>query len=495
MLDKPGWPSLAWERLLLEKANHPALPRVVDNFTEDRWEFLVEEEPTGQVFWDAWDERAATAEQRFGWLKQIAQALHQLHQAGAILEGLRPDIVVVTPGGQARLTDLTDLLPLPLPPNCPIRGTLYSAPELVLSSDQVDARADLYSFGAMLYALHVGRELTEMDFDREGVPKGFMPQFPDVHPLFGRLVSKTFCRDKNARFPTEESVQDDPTGFMELIQVLEVCGRSLDKVRLEIAAWTTTGMVRTGNEDAFALLHAVESRQDDLGESALVLLADGMGGSEAGEVAAALAIGGLRKKLLKQELFAGLAGEPLASPTLFDVEACQELIQAALKEVNQEVYIAVQHGLGKRGMGCTAEVVYVHGRHLVVGHVGDCRTYHLNQGRLIQMTRDQTFINRLVELGQLTAEEAETHPRRSELQQAIGGRSDVEPALYHSTLKPADWVVVCSDGLSNHVKPEELKHMLQSEATSAEMAARRLVNFANIMGAADNATVVVIRIT
>jgi protein phosphatase len=146
-------------------------------------------------------------------------------------------------------------------------------------------------------------------------------------------------------------------------------------------------------------------------------------------------------------------------------------------------------------MGCTAEVVYVDGRNVVVGHVGDSRTYHLHEGRMIQLTRDQTLVNRLVELGTLTPEEAETHPRRNELQQAVGGQPDVEPGLYHGSLKPGDWVVVCSDGLSNHVSANELKQMLQSEATSAEMAARRLVNLANIEGATDNATVVVIRAT
>ena len=78
-------------------------------------------------------------------------------------------------------------------------------------------------------------------------------------------------------------------------------------------------------------------------------------------------------------------------------------------------------------MGCTAEAVYLDGRNVVVGHVGDSRTYHLSEGRLIQLTRDQTLVNRLVELGTLTPEEAETHPRRNELQQAVGGQPDVEP--------------------------------------------------------------------
>jgi protein phosphatase len=146
-------------------------------------------------------------------------------------------------------------------------------------------------------------------------------------------------------------------------------------------------------------------------------------------------------------------------------------------------------------MGCTAEAVYLDGRNVVVGHVGDSRTYHLSEGRLIQLTRDQTLVNRLVELGTLSPEEAETHPRRNELQQAIGGQPDVEPGTYAGVLKPGDWVVVCSDGLSNHVNAADLKEMLQSEATSAEMAARRLVNLANIEGATDNATVVVVRLT
>src|SRR5207245_2914209 len=117
---------------------------------------------------------------------------------------------------------------------------------------------------------------------------------------------------------------------------------------------------------------------------------------------------------------------------------------------------------------------------------------HLHEGRLVQLTRDQTWVHRMVELGAMTEQEAEQHPRRSELQQAIGGRADVEPALYDSPLKPGDWVVVCSDGLSNHISPDVLKDMLQS-ALSAEWAARRLVNFVNLAGATDNATVVVIR--
>jgi protein phosphatase len=176
-------------------------------------------------------------------------------------------------------------------------------------------------------------------------------------------------------------------------------------------------------------------------------------------------------------------------------ETVQNLLHAAIKEANRQVYEAARSGDGHDGMGCTAEIVYVQGRRVFIGHVGDCRTYHLQDGRLELLTRDQTLVQRLVELGQITAEEAEKHPQKSELQQAIGGHAEVESEFYHVLLQPGDWLVICSDGLSNHITSAELRHMLVAEATSAEMAARRLVNLANLKGATDNATVVVIRVT
>ena len=235
-----------------------------------------------------------------------------------------------------------------------------------------------------------------------------------------------------------------------------------------------------------------------------MLLADGMGGYEAGEVAAAMAIQALRSNLVQQKPFAAFTGGAVASSSTdeprdgprrrLDVETCKALLAAALQDANRQVYAAARAGSSGEGMGCTAEVVYVDGRHVVIGHVGDSRTYHLHQGRLLQLTRDQTWVQRMVELGVLSPQEAETHPRRSELQQAIGGEPDVRPALYDSILKPGDWVVACSDGLSNHLSSDALQGILQA-APSAEWAARRLVNAVNLAGATDNATVVVIRAT
>ena len=380
----PAWPSLAWEAALLEKAQHSALPRVLEQFTEGEYDYLVEEVPVGQTIGLVWDDPDHKTADKWLWLKQVAEALVELHKQNTILEGIRPDLVTIQDNGKgAMINDLTDLLPLPLPPNAPIRGTLYSAPEVVAVRSTTNARADLYSFGAMLYSLVMGTDLNEKDFDKgSGLVKNFIARNPDVHPVIGRIVSKTFCRDPQIRWPSDEWGKKDPTGGTELVNALEVARRTVPNCRLEIASWTTTGIVRTGNEDAFALLHAVQSRQDDLSEFALLILADGMGGYEAGEVAAELCISTLRKILTSKPMFSALTGASHPKSEDFNVDACKKILYEALKETNEVVHTAPTKGIGRRGMGCTAEVVYVDGQNVVVGHVGDSRTYHLHEGRL-----------------------------------------------------------------------------------------------------------------
>ena len=488
------WPGIGWEWQLLQQAACPLLPRVVDHFAEEGSYYLVEEAPSGRVLWDVWDDPELSPTERFNCLAELADGLRQLHEAGAMLEGLRPDFVHVTDTGQPKLNDLSDLLPLPLPNDPPVQATAYTAPELVLEPNQADARAELYSFGAMLYALFLGRELTDLDFQRQGVPKEFVLQFPDAHPAMTRLLMKTFVRDREHRFPTDEGGKNDPTGFEELSRVLRAAGSAMTCARLDVAGWTTTGMVRTNNEDAFAYLQAVGSKEDSLGDRVLVILADGMGGYEAGEVASAMALKSLRRLLLEQPIFASLVQDADLMPGELDVAGCSERIKEAFQETNREIYSAARAPGGKPGMGCTAEVVYTDGCHVVFGHVGDSRIYHYCDGRLVQLTRDQTLVNRLVELGQLSPEEAANHERKNELQQALGGQPMVEAETGHVRVKPGDWLIVCSDGITNHVDDDVLTDLIQ-RAQSAEMLARRLVNLANLQGGTDNATVVAIRIT
>jgi protein phosphatase len=411
---------------------------------------------------------------------------------GAVLESLSPGQVHVSPLGQVLLDATVVLLPVPLPAKAPIRPELSSAPELFRGAP-IDARSDLYCFGALLYALELGHELSDPDFRGPGDPKPFLERFPDAHPLLGRLLSKTLQPDRDRRFPTGVAA-DDISGFGELCDELKQAQRTLGRVRLDLAAWTSTGMVRPGNEDTFALVHAAEASHSDTEEYALVLLADGMGGSAAGEVAAALTVQAMRHHLMTDLPFRALVDDPGPLPAATDRGTILRRLEEALQEANRRVYLAARQDEGRHGMGCTAEAVYLDGRQLLVGHVGDSRTYHLHRGQLRQVTRDQTVVGRLVELGQLTPEEAEVHPRRCELREAIGGRIGVDAEFFSAPLVPGDWVLVCSDGLTSALRPITIQNILE-RCTSAEQAARRLVNWSNLAGAPDNVTVVVARAT
>lgn len=526
------WPSLDWERLVLERARHISLPGVIDRFDESGYSWLVLEIPGGIGLREAWADRSVTARERYAWLIEIAEALDELHQAGAILDGLRPDLLSVTPTGHCVIGEVTDLLPLPMSPDVPLSESAYTAPELVLNPASADARADLYSFGATVYSLHLGRDLTEMDFTLQGVPRPFLDRFPDAHPLVGRLISKTFCFRPDDRFPG--SYCEDPTGVSELKRNLEACRRNIDRVRLDISSWTTTGILRTGNEDALAVVHGSESCADDTDEFALLALADGMGGMEGGEIAAAVSIQAVRHHLLASPPFSGvrLPANTAPGPIRLPDRLCggagsgfmprpgtasgdrtppplmnaplerdcaargvyehQDRMLKAIDFANERVHEAANSGLGNPGMGCTLEVVVIDGPHAMIGHVGDSRTYHMHQGRLTQVTRDQTLVTLLMETGQITPEQAEVHPRRNELQQAIGGRDVVYPDIYPLTLVPGDWLLVCTDGLSNTLHASTMEAVLR-DSHSSERAARRLVNLANLEGAADNVTVIVVR--
>jgi protein phosphatase len=484
-LDDGAWPSLIWEQTIREKPGERGLSGAIEQFEDAGRSCLALEYPDGYSLWDVWDDTAFGAAERFGWLGRLAQTIRGLHAAGAALESLRPEQVRISRLGEVMLDPTVILLPLPAARDLPVRPTLVSPPEL---HDGLlpDPRSDLYCFGTVLYALELGHELSELDFRALGDPLPFLDRFPDAHPALGRLLGRTAVRFREQRFPSAKS--GDLSGFDELASALGEAQRVLGRVRHDVAAWTSSGMVRGGNEDALAVIRGTELREGVQDEYALVLLADGMGGSAAGEVAAALTVQTLRRQLLDNP-----AGEPGTRPA-----ACRRAVRRrladALSAANRVVFDAGRENSACGGMGSTAEAVYLDGRQLVVGHVGDSRTYHLHHGTLRQLTRDHTMVGRMVELGRLTPEQAATHPRRNELRQAIGGRPDVRPEVVRTALSPGDWVVVCSDGLTGALRPTDIQEILEQSA-SAEAAARRLVNRANQRRAADNVSVVVVRAT
>lgn len=221
------------------------------------------------------------------------------------------------------------------------------------------------------------------------------------------------------------------------------------------------GLVREHNEDSFLL------------RTPLFAVCDGMGGHAAGEVASSIAV-----KVIGEE----------APNTADDV-----LLGAAIEAANQAVIEAPQKGIGKPGMGSTASAIFIEGNQMAVAHVGDSRIYLLHHGTLVRVTHDHSYVEELVDSGQITADEARNHPSRSVVTRALG--SDPEMYADHFTLEVSDGdrIILCSDGLSSMILDDEIESIAVSNITP-QNAADSLVSAALTAGGADNITVIVVDI-
>ncbi len=257
-------------------------------------------------------------------------------------------------------------------------------------------------------------------------------------------------------------------------------------IKLAVAAKTDVGKVRTNNEDAFVVADlnrgervTAESVTDfDVVERGVLLaVSDGMGGEQAGEVASALVVETLRRVLVEQ-----------APDTEEGKSAITKLIEDAVTKANEEVFAAAKDP-GKRGMGATLTAVYVHNDSAYIAEIGDSRAYLIRGRRIRQMTRDQSFVQLLLDSGAISAEEAENYPHKNIILQAIGQQKNLATALGRLTLRRGDRLLLCSDGLSNKVTPEEM-HDIVCASSALSDACSKLIATANERGGDDNSTVV-----
>ncbi|MGA7704260.1 MAG: Stp1/IreP family PP2C-type Ser/Thr phosphatase [Solirubrobacteraceae bacterium] len=225
---------------------------------------------------------------------------------------------------------------------------------------------------------------------------------------------------------------------------------------------TDTGLQRRANEDSMLV------------RSPLFVVADGMGGAQAGEVASRLAVDTFK---------GGLAdgSDPEAS-LLAQVEQ-------ANTRINELSHANVEHA----GMGTTITAVYLGEQDLVVAHVGDSRAYCLREGELLRLTDDHSLVDELIRQGKLTPEEAEEHPQRSVITRALGPEAAVEVDVRTFRARPGDVYLLCSDGLTTMLAEAELLGVLASNPALRE-AGEQLILAANAAGGKDNITVILLRV-
>jgi protein phosphatase len=257
---------------------------------------------------------------------------------------------------------------------------------------------------------------------------------------------------------------------------------------LDIGTATSPGRVRERNEDSFLVQRLHWSNLDARREMALVIVADGMGGHDAGDVASGMAIRSIGGSL------APLFAEAMAKPdAILSAARLSDAVAGAIHEANRGICERAKKQSNLRGMGATVAVILIADGQAVVGHVGDCRVYHGTGDELRQVTRDQTLVARMVELGQLSEEEALVHPSRNEVTHALGSFPDLSPSLIEVKLASGDWLIAASDGLHAHVQQAELRDAVH-QARSALSLAHQLVRLADQGGGSDNCTVAAIRL-
>ncbi len=229
-----------------------------------------------------------------------------------------------------------------------------------------------------------------------------------------------------------------------------------------VGSRTDIGCVRDHNEDSLVVTPP------------LFVVADGMGGHAAGEVASEIAVNVIAKE----------------APTTIDANGLAQAVEAA----NREVLLASHDGRGREGMGTTVTAAILEGERLLVAQVGDSRAYLFHNGKLQQITRDHSLMADLIEAGKITPEEARVHPQRSVITRALGSDPLMRPDIYEIDVATGDKLLLCSDGLSSMITNEQIEAVMRRTADPQRCAAQ-LVNEAIAAGGYDNVTVIVADVT
>ena len=243
---------------------------------------------------------------------------------------------------------------------------------------------------------------------------------------------------------------------------------------LDVAAATDAGRVRALNEDYVAAD----------GAAGFAVLADGMGGHKAGEVASSMAA---------ELVIAGVRSASRRNGPL-DSARAENLIASQVAAANAGIFEAAQAERRYNGMGTTLVVVLWHAAGVTWGHVGDSRLYLMRRGALRQLTRDHSIVQEQLERGELSREEARHSVNRNVLTRAVGIEPEVEADVRSGAVEPDDVYLLCSDGLTDMVDDAHIERTLRECGPQIRVAAKRLIDEANARGGLDNISVILARV-
>lgn len=403
-------------------------------------------------------------EQAISTALQLCQALAFLHRRGLRLNDLCPASIMVDPGGRLKLTGLDYVSNDTELQEVPILNDGYTAPE-IYRGKSVDQRADIFSAGCLLYSCLTGERL-ECETWREeaGAVRLYPPHV--IAPPLEKTLRRALAFKASDRFPKVEAFK------AELLS-------DNASFAMRCGALTDVGMVREHNEDALLTLEYFRDSEVEPTSRYLYVVSDGMGGAEAGEVAAAIAVQTIRDYVENGGIAPGTD--------------LPELLREALEEANRKILEKQAEDPDKRGMGATAVAALIAPPEAAIAWVGDSRIYLWEQGHLRQLSKDHSLVQRLVEIGQITPEEARHHEHKNVITRSLGARgagvAGAEAA--NLKLKRGDRLLLCSDGLIAHVDDSQIAEILGRQP-DPKAASLELVVAANAGGGTDNTSVIVI---
>jgi len=377
------------------------------------------------------------------WGVSLARALNYLHRYQVTLRKTGLDHVVME-GKTARWAQLSETYVIPAPASSKMAG--YFA-------------QDVQGLALSLFCLATGQQQYTAEV-----------QLPaPVAELFRSALV----------IPDTLTVSAFATALETALEAL----RRPDSVTLVVGRRTDVGQERSLNEDSLLTLDIAPVFRSVSAPVGLFIVADGMGGHEAGDVASQLTIRALVQHAVGEVLTPVTAGEPLPDARAW--------LTTATQAANQAVYD--QRRAAGTDMGTTLVMALFAGDTATVANVGDSRAYLLKPDGLTQITTDHSLVERLVATGQITREEAANHPQKNVIYRVMGDKPRVKADLFEQQLAPGEALLLCSDGLSGMV-PDEQIWQIWHTSTSPQEACDRLVAEANQAGGEDNITVVIVKV-
>ena len=458
----------------LRKLNCPMFRKVFDYFEIENRAYLVAERISAPSLADLMATAQLPLAQVLSAVSQAAFALGQLHTTGLVCLGVRPSTIVVSK--PIKLVDFAYLTRLGEKPSRVFYHAGYSPPEL-FAGLAVNEQADIYSLGAVLFHALTGSAIPETG------PELSVWQSPN--PIAGLPQVLHRCLGpQDTRYKAMAELHRDLVRLMR---------RNAPCVQYDVSASSSIGLEpsRTTNQDAFGHRWGQIETEELSRQWGVAVVADGMGGMMAGDVASQIAV-----QTLLADAETLLTKDPIPTPQ----EQASHLVRC-VHSANERVFSKLNE-TSSRG-GCTLVAISILGQRMAIAHVGDCRVYLVRAGSVTQLTRDHSLVMGLVLQGEVELSELRTHPDRSTVTRSLGERKTL-PDYYVDTLEqssssptiqlqPEDLLLLCSDGLWEPVLEQDLLDIATRHQGEPLAVTRDLISLALTRGGRDNATVLAVR--